>query len=310
MMKKIFRRLFNNFWYKLLSLALAVLVWGMIQGEQILELNREIDVNIVVPEGMAARNEAVRVKAATVRGPRVLMTEIPERFEADIIVPKGVLGKYRVRIDKDDIRKWNDRLQITIHDPFVTLYVDEKVSRTVPVKEVIQGSPADGFFMRNVNVKPKTVVITGLKGDISKIKNVNTEPIDITGLQENRSFETEIVPPGGLTDIDFSVRRVNVSIELADSMENKRFAPIPIEVVGGEYDARIRPKFVSIVVQGTPNTLNFLKNTDFKAFVEGSNLGPGEYERDIKVKIPADTVLIENFPEKAHVSVSGKKLIP
>src|SRR5690606_38107405 len=99
---------------KLAALFLAFVVWGIIQGEQILELNREIIVNIEVPEGYLVRGETKRALAATVKGPRVLMTEAPSSLEATIKVPALKGRKYRVRIDKDDIKNWNHRLQLTI----------------------------------------------------------------------------------------------------------------------------------------------------------------------------------------------------
>ena len=134
MKRGIFYKIFRNFWYKLASVILAAFVWAMIQGEQVLEVNKEITVNINIADGYAVRGERIRVKAATLRGPRVLMLEAPNNLEADITVPKGRVGNYRVRLDKDDIKGWNDRLQLIIHDPYLSLYVDREITYSQNLK--------------------------------------------------------------------------------------------------------------------------------------------------------------------------------
>ncbi len=65
--------------------------------------------------------------------------------------------------------------------------------------------------------------------------------------------------------------------------------------MGGEYAANIYPKQVSIVIQGTPGVLSFISKADLRAFVDLSDLKPGNHDRSVQVKIPPDTVLIETF---------------
>lgn len=302
----IFNRIFRNFGYKVASLFLAVVVWGMIQGEQVLEVNREIFLDIKVPEGYMVRDDVPRAKAATVKGPRVLMLEAPSSLEATIRIPEGTVGRYRTRIERSEIRGINERLQLTIPDPYVTLWVDEKISRTVPIKEVLQGAPAEGYIIKDVTLKPRTVNLTGLKGDLLRVRQVVTEPIDISGLQENKSFEVALIAPPGLAPDGMSADKVAVNLQLGDSKVNKRFGSIPIEVVGSDYGTTVRPNYVSIVIQGTPGVLSFVKRSDLKAFVEARELKPGRYELDVKVKIPPETALIETFPEKAIVTIGNK----
>ena len=76
-----------------MSFLLAILLWAIIQGEQIQDKNVEIGVNIHLAPGFAVRGDSLRVKAATVRGPRVWMLESPQRLEADIFIPSGQTGK-------------------------------------------------------------------------------------------------------------------------------------------------------------------------------------------------------------------------
>lgn len=308
MMRQFLRLFIDNFWYKVMSVGLAVVIWGIIQGEQVQEVSREILVNIQVPPGFAIRGEEVRSKAATIRGPRVWMLEAPNRLEADIVIPPGKSGKYIAYLDKDKLRDWNNRLQINILDPSIEIYVDRLMERSVPIKEVLQGTPADGFIVEQVRLQPRLVNIKGPRSDLLKIRQVVTEPIDIRGIKESTSVDAKLINPGVKADA-MSLDMVKVNLRVGDSKINKRYRNIPIEIVGSDYMAQVKPTYVSIMVQRTPGVLNFVDREDFKAFVEAQGLGPGRYEQDVKVKIPSDTVLIETSPTRAHVTILKERKI-
>lgn len=305
-MSKFIQLIVRNFGFKLLSLALAVVVWGIIQVELVQEEQKEIRVNINLPPGYAVRGDLVRTRSATIRGSKVWMIDAPKVYEADVYVAKGRRGRVRLRLDKSKIRGWNDRLQLTIHDPYIDLFVDRIMERTVRVKEILQGTPAEGYFIEKVTHKPQFVTLKGVREDLLKVRQVVTEPLDISGISGNKSLEAKLISPGeGVESI--STKTVSVFLQVGDSKINKRFGNIPVEVVGSEFETKIKPSKVTIMVQGTPGILNFVKREDFKAFIEAQGLRPGRYEQDIKVKIPPDTVLIEAFPEKAIVSILDKK---
>lgn len=305
-MSKLLQFFIHNFWFKLASIFLAVIVWGIIQGELVQEENLEVKVNIQVPPGMTIRGDVVRNKAAILRGPKVWMIDAPQELEADIIIPKGKKGRFRVRLDKSKIRGLSDRLQLTIHDPYLEIFVDRDINRTVRIKEILQGTPAEGYIIEKVTLDPQIVTLKGVREDLLKIRQVVTEPIDISGLKESKTLEVKLIPARfGVKGL--SAETVRVFLKVGDSKINKRFGNIPVEIVGSEYTTKVKPAYVSIMVQGTPDILNFIKRSDFKAFIEAQGLRPGRYEQDIKVKIPSDTVLIEAFPEKGIVTIQKRK---
>ena len=133
-----------------------------------------------------------------------------------------------------------------------------------------------------------------------------TETIDISEINATRKIDVKLAVQG-LSNPEMSDEIVSVTIHVGDSKVNRRFENVPVEVVGTDYRTTVRPKSVAIEIQGTPNTLRFVKLTDFRAFVEASDLAPGKHERDIRVKIPPETVLIETAPEKSILNISTLK---
>lgn len=304
----IMKIILNNFWYKVSALGIAIVIWSVVQGDEIVEVNRRLTVNLVVPEGYMIRGEPIRTKDITLRFPRFIQSEVANKpLEAEIRLPKKP-GELRFRVDKEYIRQLDSRVKLTVHDAYIVVYLDEATSKTVPIREVLQGAPAEGFIIEKVTLKPATVTVTGLKSELHKINEVVTEVTDINGLRENKTIEANVVV-NGLTAKTLSDEKVQMTLQVGDSKINQRFENIPVEIQGNDFLAAVKPKFVSIVIQGKPNVLNFVKRSDLQAFVEIRGLTPGKYQKEIQVKIPPDTVLIETFPDKGGVEVYNQKKI-
>ena len=299
--------IFHNFWYKLAALGLAVVIWVIIQGEQILEINREVAINLTIPDGYAIRGETSRVVAMTIKGPRVMVMETARILKADIEIPALKAKRYRVRVTPEQIKGVNQRLNLTIHEPYFWVYVDETSTRTVPIRYIPHGTPAEGFFVKKVVLEPSHVKITGLKSDLLKIREVSTIPVDISDIKESKTFEKALIPPQDILLNQMSIGSTIVNVQIGDSYINKRFGSILIEPIGSKYTSQISPKYASLVIQGTPSVLKFLKGEELKAFVDLSELEPGTYEKEIQVKIPPDTILIENYPLGVTVQVIGSE---
>lgn len=307
-MRRYLIKLFRNMPYKLASVFLATLLWYIVQGEEILDINRRLIIKVQVPDGTMLKGDDERIKDVTLRGPRVLLGNYDTKpLEATLIIPEGVTGQRRILINRDIFGDWDNRIKLTVHDPYLTLVVDEKMSRRITVQEFLKGVPADGYIIEKVSIKPSRVKVTGLRSEISRLTEVRTEPIDVDGLQQSKSFEVDLVP-NGFTKDGLETSKVNVSIAVGEKKENKRLSSIPVEAVGSEFITAVKPREVSIVIQGTPGVLSFVKRSDLEAFVEVRDLAPGKkYTRDIQVKIPPNTVLIETFPEKANVEIYNQK---
>jgi YbbR domain-containing protein len=298
----------KNFQYKLAAVVLACLFWYIVQGEEILEMNVRIAVKIRTPEGFLIKGPDTRFKDATIRASRALIGDFSTKtLEATLRLPEGKTGQLRFRIDKEYLKNWDNRIKLTVHDPYLTVFVDEKEQKKVPVKEYIKGVPADGYIIEKTLIKPAIVTITGLKGELAKIDEILTEPIDVEGLAQSKTYDVKLIakdiPKSGL-----SVDKVTVSLALGEKKINKKFENIPVEVAGSDFLTAVKPKFVSIVIQGTPGILSFVNRADLEAFVDARDLEPNKkHQKQVQVKIPKETVLIETFPQNATIEIYNQK---
>ena len=300
--------IFDNFRFKLSAVFLGTLFWYFVQGEEILEVSQKLIVTLDTPPGFVIKDGDTRVKDVTIRGPRVLVGDLTNKppLEARIPIPTGKLGPLKVRVDKEFITDWDSRKSVTIHDEYIGVYVDEKAVKRVPIKEVLQGAPGEGFIIEKVDIKPGSVTLTGPKSDVIRIQEILTESIDITGLKQTKNIEAKLIA-NGFELSALSTGSVTVSLQVGEQKINRRIVGIPVEVTGGEFQAGVRPRVVSMVLQGSPGVLNFVKRSDLRAFIEIRELSPGKYEKEVQAKIPQDTVLIETQPEKVSIEVYNQR---
>jgi hypothetical protein len=298
-------RLFNNFQYKLAALVLGTLAWYMIQGEEILDVNHPVQVNIIVPSGLIIKGSTTRMKDASVRGSRGVLGDlaIPEtEIEARVYLPKEKRGELRILLGKQHLLNVNEEIEVTIHDPYLNILIDELATKVVPVQEHFQGVPADGYMIEKTTISPSTITVTGLNSELKRLTEVTTEAIDITGIQQTKSIEANI-HSGEIPIGNFSPDKVTVSLLIGEKKVNQRFSSIPIEIQGTSLNAQVRPNVASIVIQGTPGVLNFIASSDLRAFLDARDLGPGKYDKKLQVQIPPGTVLIETSPRDATVEI-------
>ncbi|MCX6124927.1 MAG: CdaR family protein, partial [Proteobacteria bacterium] len=301
--RSIISRIFSNIPIKILSLGIAIIIWYLVQGEEILEINRRLDVTFEVPPGLAIREGKSISRDVTLRGPRIALSDFSNKpIQATIRLPTGKKGALRYRLDKEIIPRWDNQIKITVHDPFVNLFVDDRASKSIPVKVTILGSTKAGISILSVKADPAEVTVTGLKTDLQKLQDIPTEVLDIGGLQDSKSFPVPLSLMG-LPEFELSAQQVIVKIAVAEGVTSRMFSEIPIEVVGTDYASVLQPQNVLVTMQGTAGDVSKISSKDIHVSIDAKNLGPGRYERPLIFKAPSGNISAGLQPERAWLEI-------
>jgi len=304
--KSLLARLISNLPYKILALVIACIIWYIVQGEEILEINRRLDVRFEVPQGLAIREGNTVSRDVTLRGPRVALSNFSSKpIEATIRLP-GKKGSQRYRLDKEMIAHWDNRIKMTIHDPFVTIFMDDRASRSIPVKVALTGSPKNEVSIKDVQVEPAEITVTGLKSDIQKLQELSTEIVGVSGINESKSFPVPLSLMG-LPELGLSTQQVVVKINLYEGMTTKVLDAVPIEVRGIERLSSVRPRTVQVTLRGPGEELAKLTAQDVDVVVDASGLAPGRYERDVTVHLLQKNLTSTVEPSKVWLEIYNQK---
>jgi YbbR domain-containing protein len=304
---KLIKILFSNFAYKVIAILLSVVFWYIVQSEQVLEISRKVRVQLIPPEGFVVKGGNTQFKEALLRGPRALLSHYPmEPIVAQIRLFTDKPQNVRTRVDREDIRAWNDRIKITIYDAYISVFLDKKVEKELSVKQNFMGVPKEGLVIEKVTISPENVVITGAATELQKLDSISTDLIDINGISSSKTFDVALM----INDLVMksAPKKVQVSLFISEKKINKAFENIPIEIEGATHGVKLTPAKISVVIQGSLGHINSVKAGDIKAFLNVKDLHVGtHYEQKIQIKIPNDFVLVESLPEKATVEIINKK---
>ncbi|HEC98712.1 MAG TPA: hypothetical protein ENI58_11300 [Nitrospirae bacterium] len=187
--------LFKNLGLKILALCLAIILWFLISGRGVSEITREVPIEYInIPPGY----EIVKKDHDTVRvslfGSEVVLGSIkPEDLKVYVDLKDAQPGRGAYRIKKRNI-KVPPALTISNVTPSkVHIFLDRTVRKKVPVNPDISGEPAPGKYISQIIIKPEEVEVEGPESMLKKISAVRTEPVDVSGLDENSINKVNIV---------------------------------------------------------------------------------------------------------------------
>lgn len=256
--------LVSNPWTKLLSVALATFTWLYVQGEEVHETRIKAPIAWSLPPTLVAteplptsatltvkgtRSAARKARGATVR----LVVDVSELDAGDHtleiagLVPEGLPPSVELR---------------AIAPGSVRFTLDEVATRSVKVRPVLVGDPADGYVITTTVAEPPVVEVRGPRSAVSLLREVQTRPVDVTGLDESGDHPALLDLPRGVEPSADVVTR----IEVVSKVEQRRIEEVPVFVRGAP-DWTATPATVTVLLEGPVARLGDVDADEVAAFV-------------------------------------------
>lgn len=207
--------LFENLGLKVSAVLIAVLLWLFVTWKGQSEVSFEVPIEFKdVPIGLGIVNSSAKSANVTVKGQdRIMKSLRPSDIRVLVDMSKARKGEGSYHINKDDV-KLPYAMSVTSIDPStIRVRLDETVTKAVPVRASITGSPAPGYYVKTVDVEPKNIVIQGLKTEVRKISEIGTDQMDISGINSTQTQELNIDAAGA--NIKPEREKVRVTVVIA-----------------------------------------------------------------------------------------------
>ena len=263
----------------------------------------------VVAAGYSHFEPVLEPSTVVVRGASQLLTDLDTALvtiNLDQAKDNLVLNPPVTLLTKDG-KIVTDKFEVSPKNIQVFIPVTENThNKTVSITPNIQGQPQEGYRVSRVVLDPETVKITGSYDVLSLIYQVNTAPIDITGITENYSTQVAIVPPEGANLLYEPVVKVLVQIEAV--AVTKVIEDVPVSVVNlveGK-QAVLTPDKVSLTIKGPREQIAAISKIAVKAYVDVAELESGTHKLEVKADIPDGLQLIKIEPSMVEVSINEK----
>jgi YbbR domain-containing protein len=207
---------FHNFWLKVLSLVVAVLLWMAVTRDPVAEIAVNVPVEFHnAPEHLEISSDTIPQVQVRVRGP---VREVRELSAADVhavVDMANVLpGERTYDLTPKRIRV-PDGVQVVQTVPSqIRVSFDRRETRQVEVKPRVIGTFVTGYRIEQVTPTPQLVTIVGPAAHVKSVETAITDPVDASGVVGTATFVTHAYVSDPLVRlVDPSPIRVTVTTE-------------------------------------------------------------------------------------------------
>lgn len=209
----------QNLGLKVLSVALALLLWAFVHGAKLVEHEIALPVRCVnLPDSLLLQNEPPRTA-------RVLVSGAAQEFVLRHLLPGAELRLDLARARPPVVRvtpvsgdvqlgSGSHLNVVRVLEPATfELGLDRRVERRLPVRVAAQGVPARGYVVQGApRALPETVRCVGPAARFAGVREVVTERIDLAGRKESFDTRATLEAPGNGLRCEPAEVRVEVPI--------------------------------------------------------------------------------------------------
>lgn len=245
----------KDWFLKVLALCLAVMLWFYAESEQNPNVSRNFDVPVQVIN--LADNYVVDDANKTVRvNVRGKSTDLSSMRREDIVALVDMsdaqvgAGSYPVKVT---VPGTVERYTVSPND--LSMAVDILREAQVPIKAVTTGMPATGYHLQSVEVIPEQADIYGKSQIVNILEQLETEPVDISGMTGETVLEAKLKAPAGL--LVSSGNTVIVRLHIQEDQGTENFAaPIVMLNVPAGLKATLSQNTANVLLKGNQSLLN------------------------------------------------------
>ncbi len=298
----------EDFSHKIFALLLGALIWFFISQQVKREttvLTVPISLNYDQTE-MWIEPEQLNIQVG-LRGSQSTLDRLsPEDINIELSLPAFETGvsEYQLPIPKGAVQTPSGVQVEEVSPSSVSLRMDRKEEKRVPVEVRETGSPPPGYRVRGRTPDPARVRLFGPSQELRDIERVYTEPVslDETVTQDFQEQGVSLaLPPKVTVEPD----RIDIKYEITRDTGLRSFTRLPVNILSDmetEFQVVSPVPDISLVLRGPRDKLTGIDSDEIKPFVDISKLESGKRLLPVKVWLARDHVSVE-YLHPAEVEV-------
>jgi YbbR domain-containing protein len=171
---------------------LVFALWIFITGQHRAELRLTVPLEFRnVPANMEISGEGTNKVEVGIRGSRGMIFGVsPDQVRAFVDLSQAVPGQNYFRLTVDNIRAPLGMEITKISPGSVRLNLDLVKTRSVPIKAKLAGKVPAPLTLKSAGVEPAFITLQGPENALAKIREVFTDPVDLSAVREDRRIST------------------------------------------------------------------------------------------------------------------------
>ena len=189
----------------------------------------------------------------------------------------------------------------------VPIIVTFDLAKSVPVTAATKGSPAPGYYLKEVRYSIPKIRVLGTRTLLDGLAKIDADPIDISNKSETFKTPLNFKLPEGLTALKADTDQLIAEVVL------EKFATREIEVpssqifiyesdTSGNKEYRVADEWIKLTISGRAEFINTITKDDIRLSVNVGGLGKGEHQVSLSVDLPGDATLVGDYNVKVIIN--------
>lgn len=287
-----------------MSVVISLILWVYVSNSEQMVIDKSIPLEVITPSNLALLSPLPKEIIYSLKGPRAIVRLLVDRNEKIIIDLRNQVitpnHKHFFSFKQSDID-----LPLGVHvqkilPGNVELSFDEKIKKSVPINLQYIGKVNENYKLMNAKISPAHVDLYGPKKELASLKEVVTNPINLSALRGEGKFSVQIL---GLSDnvgilnqtlpeFTYKVQAVRANLILKN---------ISIIFKSKRKILRKSHSMASLMVLN-PNDEKLMKS-DVEVVAEIDEDKSGEFKVALKAKLPNKMDLVKIQPENITVNL-------
>jgi len=277
-MPKIKQLLLNNLELKIFSIILAILIWYIILGQEIIDAMFYVPIEFQnLPKSLEIVNDHKKVVEITLKGPSAFLNRLsPHDVKVSLDLSAAAKGEKSYYMNDFNIDVPLGVTVTKINPPSMKIAYDMIARREVPINVVLQGEVAYGYKLTSVGVTPKSLLVEGPQRLVNALQMVNTDPVNVSGINENTRFSVSIssdLPAIRLIETN----SVAVDVGIEEIYMEKIIEKIPVAVNNKSKVKSYSPSSVDVVIKVSLRAKQEFSSNSIRAELDVQNLSKGKH---------------------------------
>jgi YbbR domain-containing protein len=301
---------FRNLGLKVLSIAIAGLLWLVVAGERVVERALRVPIEFQnVPAGVEIVGDAPEGVTVRVRGSSGALGRLAAGDLSTVLDLRSARpGRRMFHLSAAQVATPYGIDVLQVSPSTLTMTFETAGIRVLPVRAEVDGTPARGYRLGEVTVDPETVEVTGPESALRRLRQAVTEPVDVTGATGSRREAVTV----GIADPAVRLRAplvAQVDVRITPDAAERTLEAVPVTVRDAPraLALELEPGAVTVVVRGSPAAIDALTPAGLRIWVDGKELRPGRTAVDVRVDVPDGIELVRLQPAQVRVGAARRR---
>ena len=298
---------FAHSWLKVVSVALAVLLWMMVSSQRAsVERGLRIPLELQnLPENLEMVEPPQEAVDVRVRGTADALGRIaPADLVASVDLSSAQPGRRLFHLSPERVKAPFAVVVTQVTPSSVAIRFEPSATRMVPVIPSVEGEPAPGFIVGKISADPPTVEIAGPESLLRRVTEAITEPLWVGSASADVRSSVIV----GVADDGVRVKSAKaavVSVEIVPAPEERQLSSVPVRIrnLPSGLKATITPPAVRVRVRGTKEDVSKIRESSVVAYVDLEGVGRGDYGLPVRLEPTANVGVDQLDPTVVSIHI-------